>query len=68
LLCLLRFTKQKEKIVNVKNELLIEVDSLIQLIEDLHDEVYSGYYSEEVDSLLIQLADKSQLIEDLITK
>jgi hypothetical protein len=54
--------------VNVKNELLIEVDSLIQLIEDLHDEVYSGYYSEEVDSLLIQLADKSQLIEDLITK
>ena len=51
--------------MNTKNELSVEVDSLISLIEDLHDEVYSGYYSEEVDSLLIQLADKAQLIEDL---
>ena len=49
-------------------ELSAEADSLIGLIEDLHDEVYSGYYSEEVDSLLIQLADKAQLIEDLIAK
>ena len=52
--------------MKANNELSVEIDSLMELNEDLHDEVYSGYYSEEVDRMLCNLYDKAQLISDLV--